>query len=787
MGVFKGALRQVVRKKVETVSIILLIFIVILSYGSLVILAENMSDHAYRQFRAVIGDVAIFGVFPNDFIPLVKDFDDISVVKTYKVWFGDLDVNGSKYSISLTDDRYVEPLTVFDLNGSMPNEEGEAVFYYALTGVEPGGELLLDIGDEAVVYVVTPDGEERSIPIKIVGTARGFAHLGGMSQSIIVTRDVIDDIVGDRWIVVGVYVEPGSVDLDELADRLEALVDEEGYLHFFTLVNKKETNPVVVLLESASTILTIPISIVIGLIPLLVASAGSTTVIREVKIIATLKAIGSPNTWIFRYYSLPWIVRGGIGTALGVLAAPYSAEYIYVNFIVRDSEIADILISTLGFNVSNEVILSITTLVMGAVVIGALIPYAIAVSVRIVSAISSTGLYSIRTPVKLSVGGSFTRLVIRELFTRPWKLVGIFLSIVILWGAVTALNMEANGLNGIIDTYRYDLDFDVNIFVSTTSRVSIEGLSRQISEEISSIDGIRDYFMIDREIFIDMFGLVEVGQVIAGLQGDPTIAFPLDRGRYPDRLGEAVISRSLSILKNVDIGDSIEVSIDGAIYTLEIVGISISRLNNGFYLLVTPEQLSIMADIDEELGSRGVVIYLDVESDVEEVSEKVKMVLEENPLLSVDYTTKDEIIDNIMFMMNFILGLNAGIIFSLLLASLISLSSIYSVDSEAKSKELAIVKALGVPNIYSAFGGVIQLAILIPFAAPPSLLMGMIIADLISRSGATAIGYVEPMKPISSLLSPNMIIVFLVVMGIVLIVNYVKTRRLDVIRVIQEI
>ncbi len=788
MTVARGALRLVYRRRVETLSIVLLIFIVIVSYGSLVILAENMSDHAYRQFRAVIGDVAIFGVFPSDFISRVADeLTGIEDIKTYKVWFGDLEINGSKYSVSLTDERYVEPLTVFDLNGSMPRETGEAVFYYALTGPSPGGEKLLKIGDEAVIYVVTPDGRSVELEVEIVGVARGFAHLGGLSHAIVMDREVIDDLVGDRWIVIGVYVDPDEVDLDALADRLESMVDEEGYRHFFTLVNKKETNPVVVLLESASTILTIPISIVIALIPLLVASAGSTMVIREVKIVATLKAMGSPGSWIFKYYSLPWLIRGGLGTTLGVLAAPYTSEYIYVNFIVRDSEIAEVLISTLGFNVSNEVILSITGLVMGAVALGAAIPYIIAGSVKIVKAISSTGLYAVRTPVKVGLGKPFITLAARDLFTRPWKFVGIFLSIVILWGAVTALNMEAYGLNGIIENYRERLDFDTNVFISTTSRISIPGLADEVVDKISSVEGVDNFYIIDRVVVLDLFGQVEVSQVIAGIAGDPEVAFPLEKGRYPADLGEAVISRSLALLKRVDVGDMLEVSMEGEPYRVEIVGISISRLNNGFYLLVTGDQLKIMADIDEELGSRGMVAYIDVDGDPEEVSKAVKEVLEENPLISAEYTTKEEVIDRIRFMMNFILGLNSGIVFALLLASLISLSSIYSVDTEARSKELAILKALGMSNSSAALATVIQLVLIIPLAALPALGVGMVLSDLISRSGATAIGYVEPLKPISSLLSTNIVVVFIIVAAIVYLTNLLKIRRLNVVRVIQEI
>ena len=789
MTIAKGGLRLVYRRKVETISIILLIFVSIMSYGSLVILAENMSDHAYKQFRAVIGDVAVFGVFPLDFVDTVREEAGVDTVKSYKVWFGDIEINGSKYAVSLTDERYVEPLTVFDLNGSMPMDTGEAVFYYALTGPSPGGEKLLEIGDRVEIFAVSPDGRQVNTTVEIVGVARGFAHLGGMSHALILDKEFIDQLVGDRAIVIGVYVDPDSdIDLDRLAERLEALVDENGYRHFFTLVNKKETNPVVVLLESASTILTIPISIVIGLIPLLVASAGSTLVIREVKIVATLKSMGMSRAGIFKYYSLPWIVRGLIGTLLGVAFAPMAAEYIYVNFIVRDSEIAEILISTLGFYAGEDVIASITLIVMGMVGLGALIPFAIASSVNIVRSISTTGLYSVRTPIRLRLLRTSINIGVRDLFSRPWKFVGVLLSIVILWGAVAALNMEAYGLHGIIENYRGDIPFDTNLFVSTTSGIVLDDLPSIVEEAVASNDNVIGYYLIARETILDVFGQVEVSQIVTGLAGDPSVAFPLEKGRYPRGLGEAVISRSLALLKGVDVGDYLEVSIDGDIYRLEVVGISISRLNNGYYLLVTPEQHILMTDTpEEELGRRSLVAYLDVSGDPEEVSEEVKEAIEENPLVSVDYVTKEEIIDNIQFMMNFILGLNTGIVFALLIASLISLSSIYSVDSEARNKELAIMKSLGMGNGLIAGLSALQLVVILPIAAPLALGVGILLSDLISRSGATAIGYVEPLRPIASLFSENILIVFLLVLGVVYLVNYLKARRLDVVRVIQEI
>jgi len=82
---------------------------------------------------------------------------------------------------------------------------------------------------------------------------------------------------------------------------------------------------------------------------------------------------------------------------------------------------------------------------------------------------------------------------------------------------------------------------------------------------------------------------------------------------------------------------------------------------------------------------------------------------------------------------------------------------------------------------------VLQLIIILPLAAPLAMGVGLLLADLISRSGATAIGYVEPLRPVESLLSINMLLVFLLVLGAVYMVNYLKTRRLDVVKVIQEI
>jgi len=253
----------------------------------------------------------------------------------------------------------------------------------------------------------------------------------------------------------------------------------------------------------------------------------------------------------------------------------------------------------------------------------------------------------VRTPIRLSLIGTTVNIGIRDLFSRPWKFIGLLLSIVILWGAVTALNMEAYGLHGIVDNYRGEIPFDTNLFISTTSGIVLDDLPTMVEEAVSGNDAVKGYYLIARQTVLDVFGQVEVSQIVTGIAGDPSVAFPLERGRYPGGLGEAVISRSLAILKGVDVGSYLEVSVDGDIYRLEVVGISISRLNNGYYLLVTQEQYVLMTDTPgEEVGRRSLVAYLDVVGDPEEVS------------------------------MNFILGLNTGIVFALLIASLISLSSI---------------------------------------------------------------------------------------------------------------
>ena len=791
MTIVKGSLRIVWRKKIETISIIFLIVIVVISYGSLVVLSDNMSEHAYRQFRGSLGDVALFGLFPENISLYFNNITEIRSISPLYVWYGTISLEDNNIPVSLADKRYVDRLTVFQLNGSYPSDSSEAIFYTSITGGPMDSEVLLDIGDNITMVYFPPKGRPKAVELKIVGVAKGFAHIGGMENALVISEDLMDKVLGDVVTGVGILLYDDKLDsIDSVADRVVQIVEDNDFFLFFKFVNKKERNPIVVLLESASTILTIPISVILFLIPILVASAGSALVIREVKIVATLKSMGMGSWGIFKYYGFPWLVRGAIGLAAGLALVPSISEYIYREFLVRDSVIADILINTLGFTVSIETLLMILGYIVILIFIGTLIPWFIASKVNIVRAVSSTGLYSMSTPFRGGLGLIKLRIFIRDVISRPWKLVGLILSIAILWGSIAALNMEASGLNDVYNLYQEKMEFDTSFTVSSTSFMIFKDLIDISVEVLNKSQDISRYAIFDRMITINLFGLNEVGQLITLVEGDPSVAFPLVSGRYPEGYREVVISKNFAAFKGVDIGDYIDVYVDEEIFNVKVVGISYSRLSNGYYLLVAKNQYSRMLHIDvEDIGKREQIIYVDIKGgvDVESFSEDIKNVYETNYPVSVEYVTKAELLDRLSMINNFIIGLNNGILFAIFLASMISLSSIYLVDSEAKTKELSIMKALGFSNSMVAFGNIIQILLMILPSSIPSLMIGIFLADLISRSGAQAIGYLEPSRPLDALLDVNVAYIFLVVIAIVYIVNLLKLRRMNVVKVIAEI
>ncbi|HIQ13304.1 MAG TPA: FtsX-like permease family protein, partial [Thermoprotei archaeon] len=647
MTITKGGVRIIWRKKVETISITFLIIVIVVSYGSLVVLADNMSEHAYRQFRGTLGDVAVFGLFPENITTYFNDLSSIKSVTPLYVWYGTLAYEDEKFLVSIADRRYVDRLAVFQLEGEYPSNMTEAIFYISITGGPIIEESPLDIGENVSLLYFPPKGFANVVNLKVVGVARGFAHIGGMESALIVSSELMDKILGDTVTGVSILLYDEDIDkIESIAKDVDQIVDQNDFTTFFKFVNKKERNPIVVLLESASTILTIPISVVLFIVPVLVASAGSALVIREVKIVATLKSIGMNTFDIFKYYGFPWLIRGLVGLSIGLAILPNISEYIYREFIVRDSEIADILINTLGFIVRPETLLTLSWYIIALVFLGILIPWFIAYKVNIVKAISSTGLYSISPPYRRFMGLVSLRVFIRDVVSRPWKLIGILLSISILWGALAALNMEAAGLNDVQYIYEEKMVFDTSLTISSTSFRILDDLIDISNNLMSQDEDVKGYVILDRRITINLFGLNEVGQLITYVGGDPSIAFPLVKGDFPSGYREVVISKNLAAFKGLDIGDVIEVYVDEEVFRLKVVGISYSRLSNGYYLLVEPNQYAIMLHIDpDEVGKREQVIYVDVVDGVDPdlFSQEIKNLYEGRYPVSVEYTTKNDL------------------------------------------------------------------------------------------------------------------------------------------------
>ena len=179
MTLTRAGARLVLRRRLETLILILLVAGVVASYGSIVVLKENMADQVYLQTTQSMGHVLAGGFFTDEDAEAVARLEGVARVRLYPVWFGTSVVDGDKIMLPLAGETAARALVVFDVyEGRMPQEAGEAVYYHSLS-TPPGMRTPeLGVGDTVWVVVETPEGP-RNVSFTIVGVARGYAFLGG--------------------------------------------------------------------------------------------------------------------------------------------------------------------------------------------------------------------------------------------------------------------------------------------------------------------------------------------------------------------------------------------------------------------------------------------------------------------------------------------------------------------------------------------------------------------------------------------------------------------------------
>nr|MEB3859843.1 hypothetical protein [Desulfurococcales archaeon] len=754
MKLARGALRVLYRRKLDTLSLIALVALVVFIYGALSLSVYNVKEHVYVQVRSELGDVAIASTFSGEKASLIAEKAGASMYRLYLVAFAKMEAGGENVSVVLIGAPYFdEAVKVKALSGGEPRGPGEAAYYRVISG---GGFEVPDVppGSTVRVYAYAYNGSLLVFDLAVTGVYRGFSWIAGSPYALVVDESVVRTVTGGVYYLAAFWA--GSVEgdeIDRLEDSLLRALEEEGMQAYWVFKNKKEENPIVNLLESAANIIFIPTSLVVLLSALIPAAAGSISVFRDLRVIATLKSMGASWPELFTYYTLPWLARGAAGSIIAVAMLLAWADDFYFALFVGDSEIAAIMRDSLGFSYNTGLLLEATGTAFTLVAAGGLVPLLLASRVNSARVLRMSELPTISEPPRARLRGPLMmRSSIRDVASRRWKLAGLILSLGILWGMAVSMEMEGRSIDEIREFYEEEIPADAFISVASLAPLPPEPVWATVRAELSGDPSVSSYTLFHSERVIG--GLVARGQPIAlefiyVLDGDPSTAFPLAGGRYPQGPGEALTSESMARYLGISLGDKVSaVTPQGEKLDLTIVGVSGSRVNNGFYLLVADD-----GPFKEEPGYYSVVAYMDFAEGVgEDYLLRVKDRLEAHGYLSVPIQlTRSDIVEGIGTLGAFLKAIFSGLITVSSIAAGIVVSTMVLVDASTRARELASLHAIGASRRAIIAGYLLQLLVALALASPIAFVAGYALAKITAARSALALGYLDPQPGLGAL------------------------------------
>ncbi len=778
MTLLRASLRIVARRRLETLALVLLVASIVAVYGGLLIVRGNMEIQVYTQTKATLGHVTFFGLFPEDVLDEVTALPDVKEARLYPIWFASYNASGDRVMMPLVGRSLAEELPVFQLvNGSMPGDPGEALYYTSVT-VGPAFEAPeIMVGDNVTVVASTMIGLPRFLEFEIVGRGRGYAFLGGSPYSLVVNDSVVLELSGGRYTMLSVKgYSDDSESIDRLAAEVEALLDEKGYRIFFKFVNKKETNPIVVLLSAGMSLLTTLTNTLIGLAAIIPAAVGAAMAVREARLVAVLKSIGAGARHLLVLYSMPWIIRALIGGLLGFLAAPRLAEYIIFNYLTPDSEIARIQFEFTPFQPLYDVALETTLQTLAVVVLGALVPFVIVYRIRIVEALSFVGLRG-GARVRLPLPRLTLAISVREIVSRPWKLAGLTAALLLVAGVSAASAVMVAGINDISDYYENEMPADLYVVASSISPSPPEPVASVLADAIP--DDAVGFVLIDRFDTVNVLGIGDRFRVITILDGDPSVAFPLTEGRMPERPGEVVISDSMAGYLGKSLGDTIALDFgEAGILEFTIVGLTSAVDSNGFMAIVTPEDYATIAGVEPGLLSASARIDLADGVDPDSVGASMVREIESQLLYDALYYTRYDLVDSIRGFANMIQGAMSAVATVASVLSAIVLAGILLVDFESRRRELAVYYSLGLSRGWMILSTIIQAIIAVLLVILLAGPLAYWLAGLLAYNAAPAIGYIRPFMPSPGFVASSGPVAFMgLALALSLIVLWLRIRR----------
>lgn len=769
----RSALRIVVRKRMETVALVMLAFIATLGLSSTMIVIDNLERSVYETIRIFSGDVLIMGAFDRGHVEALE-LRGLNV-SARRAIFGLIAGEERVPAVFLDRSSAEKMFGVSKIDGRMPQGPREALLYTS-TRAPLEAKATATIGDR--IGVLLPNltsGGLTQATLEIVGTARGLNHIGFTAQIVVMDDEIMESLTGGKYTFLAVYLND-KASAAELVDDLKTRgADVSWYF-----VNSPEENAILIILEGVLGLFTLPLIMLFLSAPMMTVAAGSAMVARDFKLIGIMKVMGVRRLELFGHYSLPWVIRSAVGALVGAAISPYASERLYLASF-GDSEIASVLYEALGFQVRAGAVMISMLIVILSTLLASLAIFLIALRVNPTSAISQAGLYATRPagPLSLLKGPLWARYAVRDLASRPWKplALGALLSVILgLYLASVAVDRSAEAAAELAE--RGELSpAETYARVQLAEMMTAEDVRAKVGALLERA-GARYHLSLITSIPRAVEG-VGFPYAVRSLDGDPLFEFPLEKGSIPTKEGEVVISRSLSALLGIEVGERLAVKSGEREVELVVVGISKAIHHSGSYLLMTEETFEkITGTKATKVQSLFIASSLNV-SRLQEALAPLPAYIEVEDRDGLARTVRSASL----------LARGAMLTTSVLavLSAIITIGAVIASDVAVRTRELAVLKALGYPSLRLALSAALETIASIALFLPLSFLLAAAISDRMARGAATFLPYIEPSVSPSLALEAGYVALIIAAAAFTALLSIAQYRRIGVARALSDI
>ncbi len=745
MTLFKASLRILTKRKIESIVFVIIIFLGVTGIATIKLAADYSLELAGKAWSVEVGNIVIIGDIPYNVTGSLTGLPDVAELKLIKV----------KTSVAFHD---TEPLSV--------------AFVYNPTSSPPIG-YLIDQEGSVIIYNVAGEkadlepGDSITIPgygsLTIDGNASGIVTIsGGTDITLIVPLDIFNELPGKEVDVLAVIASPGA-NVSNLARTLyQNIVSQGGGVDSIN-IQTEEDNPAEAPMKSMALAFEVFIGTALVTGALLIAGSEMALLERNLRELGVLKAIGAGKKEIIAYYSGYNIMRGVIGSLLGImLSIPLSRYLVTWGSKQAGSSTVEILMQHYPYTPSIGVIASIGLFAVGIILLFSIIPPLILSRINTVQALRFTGLSHRFRILKIMYRKVRIAHSVRRILSRPWTTIFLILIIAVSWGATASIPMSIRSVNSMgdeLETYGY------------TAVIMLPTQDLNFSELLEIVDKVNG--VTRAELWLSMWRGVEVFNETVSthtcLIGNWTLGPSLIKGHWPGE-GEIVVSETMARLYDLDLGDIVYIrNSKGQMLELRVSGIASTHENAGKIVFLNKRDYTAL------LGERYLYLRISSTDNGEVVGERVVRSLLENSIPAKLAYTKDELIKRQEQGTEFFRTFLSIINISTLITGFAGLAMLSLVDMAGRLKEIGVLRSIGFTNHELSVDLVLGTLIAIVFAASLAYIVSLLISSSLLRLMVDALGFLEPIPSIMDLANTGWVI--LLALFFIYLVSLVYLRR----------